>query len=349
MINRIFILIILIFLAGCQPTSVLPTLAQLPTLTPARLLTVDPTRTPRPVTALIPTVPPSPLPSLTPSLALTSTPASQPTLAPPPVTPSALTLQPSIVNATPTTTVVLTRSPAANTFVVGQSVEGRNILGWRFGTGDQRLLLVGGVHTGFEANTVLLLNELVAHFEGTPVDVLPGVTLILIPVLNPDGLLHGRTIQGRFNANGVDLNRNWGCEWSPEAYFQQQRVNPGPHAFSEPETQTLVEFIRAEPPAAAFFYHSAASGVFAGECEGGNVSEALAAVMGEASGYAYGEDFTAYKVTGTEASWLDGQGIPAADVELSGTHATEFVRNLRGIMAVQCWLISNSLLPQCAG
>jgi Zinc carboxypeptidase len=349
-LNRIVLFIILTFVAACQPTSVLPTLIQLPGASPARLPIFSATRTPRPITVLIPTVLPTPLPSLTASPVVTQLPASRPSLAPPPITPSSTLGTPhSALNPSPTATVVLTRPPAANTFVVGQSVEGRDILGWRFGAGGKVLLLVGGVHTGFESNTVMLLNELVAHFEGTPLDVLPGMTLILIPVLNPDGLRYGRNLRGRFNANEVDLNRNWGCEWSPEAYFQQERVNPGPRAFSEPETQALARLIRAEPPAAALFYHSAASGVFSGDCEGGNGSEQLAAVLGEASGYAYGEAFTAYKVTGTEASWLDGQGIPAADVELSGTRATEFVRNLKGIMAVQCWLTGNPPLPPCAG
>ena len=49
--------------------------------------------------------------------------------------------------------------------------------------------------------------------------------------------------------------------------------------------------------------------------------------------------FTDYVVTGTEASWVDSLGIPAADVELSTTRATEFTRNYSGIMAVQRWLL----------
>ncbi|MEZ4671992.1 MAG: M14 family zinc carboxypeptidase [Anaerolineae bacterium] len=349
MINRIFILIILTFAAACQPTSVLPAQVELPFASPVRLSTFVPTQTPRAVIVVIPTQPPTPLPSLTSSPATIPTFPLQPTLAPPPLTLSPAANLASISDGTPTTTPVQTLTPAVNTFQIGQSVEGRSILAWRFGTGDKRLLLVGGVHTGFEANTVLLLNELVDHFEGTPADVLPGITLILLPVLNPDGLLHGRSLDGRFNANGVDLNRNWGCEWSEEAFFQNRRVDPGVRAFSEPETQALVAYIRNEPPTAALFFHSAANGVFAGGCEGDHGSQALSAVMGEASGYGYGEDFSAYKVSGTESSWLDGQGIPAADVELSGTRSSEFVRNLKGIIAVQCWLLDNPALPQCNG
>jgi hypothetical protein len=239
---------------------------------------------------------------------------------------------------TPTATLIPTRPPGANTFSLGTSVEGREIFAWAFGQGEHVLLLVGGIHAGFEANTVLLINQLIAHFESTPEDVLPGMRLVLVPVLNPDGLVVGRRAEGRFNAHGVDLNRNWGCEWSPEAYWRDTLVDPGPRAFSEPETLALAQWIRTHRPSAALFYHSAADGVFAGNCNDGSGSDALAAVVGQATGYAYGEPFTAYPVSGTESNWVDGLGIPAVDVELSGTRDSEFARNLEGVMAVQRWL-----------
>jgi hypothetical protein len=240
---------------------------------------------------------------------------------------------------TPASAVVQTFIPAENTFVVGQSVQGRDLLAWRFGDGQHIVLLVGGIHAGFEANTVMLVNELIAHFQGTPADVLPGITLVLIPIANPDGLVLGRQSSGRFNANNVDLNRNWGCEWSPTAYWQERLVNPGERAFSEPETRAIGQLIRDFQPGAAVFYHAAARGVFAGGCDGDHGSGALAAVIGEASGYPYGEAWSAYPVSGTASTWADGLGVPAVDLELSGTRETEFLPNLRAIMAVQAWLI----------
>lgn len=332
-------IMILIFMAACQPTSVLPTLAPPPTVTRQSLPTSRPTITPHPVTGSLPTSLPSPLPTVITASPVATIPPVQPVVIQP-----ASTIPPG---ATLTATPVLTRIPDANAFSIGRSSEGREILAWRFGTGERILLIVGGVHAGFESNTVLLVNELITHFQSTPASVLPGMSLVLVPVLNPDGLARGRRSEGRFNANGVDLNRNWGCGWSAEAYWQTNRVDPGVRAFSEPETQSLANFVRQQPPASAIFFHSAASGVFAGRCEGQRVSEALAAVYGEASGYPYGEPFSAYPVTGTAASWMDGQGIPAVDLELSGTRDTEFVRNLRALMAVQCWLSGSPSLPQC--
>jgi hypothetical protein len=255
---------------------------------------------------------------------------------------------PQVVNpivVTPTTALapaVETIIPAGNTFVVGQSVQGRDILAWRFGDGVKVVLVVGGIHAGFEANTVMLVNELIAHFQGTPADVLPGITLILIPVANPDGLILGRETAGRFNANNVDLNRNWGCEWSETAYWQNRLVNPGASAFSEPETRAIGQLIRDMRPGAAVFYHAAARGVFAGGCDGDHGSGTLAAVIGEASGYPYGEEWSAYPVSGTAATWADGLGVPAVDLELSGTRETEFLPNLRGIMAIQAWLTAGT-------
>jgi predicted deacylase len=207
------------------------------------------------------------------------------------------------------------------------------------------LLLVGGVHGGWEVNTVGLMNELRAHFAETPTDVLPGITVMIIPAMNPDGVAAGASLEGRFNANGVDLNRNWACGWQPQAEWREGPVDPGSSPFSEPETRAVAAFIERVQPGAALFYHSAADGVFAGDCPQRGTGEwrsgKLAAVYGEAANYSFGEAFSAYPVTGTAPSWADGLGIPAADVELSSARDTQFVRNLRGVMAAQCWLLAN--------
>lgn len=329
----IFALMILLFTAACQQTLVIIEATAVPTQPPLDVATARPTQTPRSI--FIPATE-----TLAPTQAL-PTPTLFPTLPPVTlVTPSERDVisEETVTQGTAAATPVQTLAPQGDVFVVGQSAGGRDIWGWRFGVGSKILLLVGGVHTGFEANTVVLMNEMISHFQATPADVLPGMTVVIVPVMNPDGLVQGRDAKGRFNGNGVDLNRNWGCEWSEQAYWQQRLVDPGPRAFSEPETIAIAQFIRDFQPASAIFYHSAAAGVFAGNCEGRQGSDELAAVLGGATGYAYGEPFSAYPVTGTAASWVDGQGIPAVDLELSGTRDTEFTRNLRGVMAVQRWL-----------
>lgn len=235
-------------------------------------------------------------------------------------------------------------------YIFGASVQGRTLVARIIGQGDTALMFVGAIHGGWEANTAQLVSELIAYFEANPEQILPGIRLILIPVLNPDGLILGRTLEGRFNANGVDLNRNWGCDWAPTAVFRDTPVNPGASAFSEPESVALAAYIVQVRPAVVLFYHSAANGIFAGDCVNGGVSDDMSALYGAAAEYSFGAAFTSYPVTGTAATWVDGIGIPSADVELQTTDSTDFMRNLAGIMALQCWALGEAAaaLPACA-
>jgi hypothetical protein len=214
-------------------------------------------------------------------------------------------------------------------FSFGKSAGGRDLLAYRIGTGARVFMLVGGVHMGYEANTARLLQEVIAHYEA--VGVPEGTTLLIVPMLNVDGSGRDGQLAGRFNGNGVDLNRNWGCGWSEEAYFRDGRVNAGSAPFSELETQALGALIQQVRPQAVLFYHAAARGVFAGDCGGGGISQALAQAYSDASGYPYGETFTAYPISGTAPSWVDSLGIASADVELASTDSTEFTRNLRAL------------------
>lgn len=317
-LTSVVTLIMCISCAAPRPTSTPP-----PSPTPERVsLNRPPTDTPRPINAPLTDIP-----------APTRTPAPPPGIAP--------TDTPAVFTPLPTPA----DSPAQT---VGTSAGGRAIRAYRYGTGERVLLLVGGIHGGWEANTVTLMNELRAHFTDNPNAVLPGVSVVIIPALNPDGVVVGASLEGRFNANGVDLNRNWACGWQPEAVWREGPVDPGSTPFSEPETRAAAAFIDILQPAAALFYHSAADGVFAGDCPQRRPGEwrsgKLAAVYGDAAGYSSGQPFSAYPVTGTAPSWADGLGIPSADVELSSASDSQFARNLRGVQAVQCWLLTNDRL-----
>jgi hypothetical protein len=310
----------------------LPTLVQLaaattPPPTAAASATYTATRIPA-----SPTLPQTSTPSLS-ATASASVPTRIVTRTPQPIA----SRTPTVFAASPTAPPSVS-TPLPVAFSYGQSVEGRALEAFRFGDGPQIIMLIGGIHAGFEVNTVELIEAMVEHFQSTPQDVLPGISLILVPSLNPDGVTRGRQISGRFNANGVDLNRNWGCGWSADAEFHLGTVEPGPVAFSEPETTALGALIQQIRPAAVLFYHAAANGVYSGDCGGFN-SDALAAIYGNASGYPYGESFGAYTVTGTGPSWVASQGIPSLDVELATATGTELARNLRGVMAVQNWLL----------
>lgn len=287
----------------------------------------NPQQVPLPTQVVISTASATPFPTRV--VRVIPTKATTPTFTPRPAT---LTPFPS------PTFVQIPTLPASFTF--GQSVFGRSLVAHRFGDGEDVLMLVGGIHGGWESNTVALMNELIIYFEANPTALLPSVSLMIIPQLNPDGVARGHTLEGRFNDHRVDLNRNWGCGWEAVAYFQNQEVSPGVAAFSEPESQALSKLILETRPSAVLFYHSAADGVFAGNCNDQDAgSNAMSAVLGKAAGYSYGAEFTSYKVTGTAPSWVVSAGIASADVELATWRTSEFDRNLRGILAVQCWMV----------
>ena len=226
--------------------------------------------------------------------------------------------------------------------VIGTSVEGRPIESYTFGTGNIDLLFVGGVHGGYEWNSIELAYAMIDEFQTAP-DLIPAdVTVHIIPALNPDGyakqldpVTNYTDAAKRFNANGVDLNRNFACKWAPESSWRGQTVSAGTSAFSEPEAQALRDYVQQTSPAAAVFWHSIANNVYASECENGILPDTLALmnVYADAGNYGKVEKFDAYPITGDAEGWLTSIGIPAVTVELETRDSIEWVRNKAGTLA----------------
>jgi hypothetical protein len=280
----------------------------------------------------------------TPTLIPTLTPSIPPSPVIAPITPPPFTPIPTLIARTQTPAVSLSVPPATfypedQVISIGESWEGRELKMWQFGSGQHVIVLIGGIHAGFEANTVRLGELLVEHFKHNPADVLPDVHLYIMPLANPDGLRYGDTLKGRLNSRGVDLNRNWGCEWSDEANVHNTPVSPGTRPFSEIETFTLRAFLAAVEPEAVVFYHSAVGGIFMGECQGVQPgSDWMPIVLERATGYPH-RRFTYYDVTGDATNWLAERGIPSAVIELATANQPEFEQNLAGVIALQCYLV----------
>jgi len=249
--------------------------------------------------------------------------------------------------------VVVEPEPFVVYGTIGSSVEQREIEVVTFGHGDTHLLFVGGMHGGYEWNSSLLAYGMIEHLEENP-DFLPeDLTMSIIPVLNPDGLFKVtetsgkftigavpdpsvRVAEARFNANDVDLNRNFDCKWAPESTWRGNVVSAGTGAFSEPEAAALRDYVATFQPKAVAFWHSKANNVYASECEDGVLPETLTLMDTYATAGSYGAvpSFDAYPVTGDAEGWLASIGIPAVTVELESPTSIEWTRNLAGVEAV---------------
>jgi len=236
---------------------------------------------------------------------------------------------------------------------IGTSVEGRKIEAYTYGSGANHLVFVGGIHGGYEWNSVLLAYNFLDYLEKASGTLPTRLTVTVIPSANPDGVFNvvgkegrfaasdvptSQSIQaaGRFNANKVDLNRNFDCKWQAKNTWRGVEVSAGTAAFSEPEAKAIRNFALRERPAGFIFWHSQANAVYASECEDGILPETLTLMntYAKATGYPAVDTFDAYTVTGDAEGWLASIGIPAITVELKTHETIEWEKNLAGAKAL---------------
>jgi hypothetical protein len=237
--------------------------------------------------------------------------------------------------------------------VIGKSVEGRDITAYHYGAGDKEILFVGGIHGGYEWNTALVAYEAMSYFDKNPTVIPSGIKVTVIPVVNPDGLFKtvgkeglfaatdvptatGATVPGRYNANTVDLNRNFDCDWQASGVWQKTKVSGGSAAFSEPESLAIKNYVEAHNPIAAVVWYSSAGGVFSSNCHDGVLSETtkITNIYAKASGYPAHATFNFYEITGDMVNWLAKEKIPAISVLLTNHTDTEWSKNQAGIDAL---------------
>jgi N-acetylmuramoyl-L-alanine amidase len=128
--------------------------------------------------------------------------------------------------------------------LVGHSVEGRPIEAQRIGSADApvKLLVVGDIHGNERAGEAVIAR--LRHVRPPR-----GTAIWLIRQANPDGAAANR----RWNAHGVDLNRNFPYRWQSQDGVYESGSGPA----SEPETQALASFIGRIRPRVTIWYHQA--------------------------------------------------------------------------------------------
>lgn len=120
--------------------------------------------------------------------------------------------------------------------IVGKSVQNRPIICLELGEGSDVSLIMATIH-GDEAAGTPLVRSLSWHLRQHP-ELLAGRKVVLLAVANPDGMVNNT----RYNAKGVDLNRNF------EAANRINTKQTGLLPLSEPEARTIKEVIQKFKP-----------------------------------------------------------------------------------------------------
>jgi len=146
--------------------------------------------------------------------------------------------------------------------IVDDTIEGRPIPYHVVGSGSETVMLLATIH-GNEAAGTPVLERLLSQVAAEPT-LLRGRRLVVVPVVNPDGLAANR----RRNARGVDLNRNFPSD-------NRQDGGDRGSALSEPETQALHQLITEFEPMVVVSVHG-----WLGLIDWDGPAESLAAEMG---------------------------------------------------------------------
>ena len=217
---------------------------------------------------------------------------------------------------------------------IGFSAGGRPITVYKLGDGPRVVALVGGIHAGFAPGGVTVVDLALNYFLSHPEEVPAGFALHFIPNSNPDSQAAPGELAGRVNANGVDINRNFGCAWSADATWRNAPIPSGDGPFSEPEAAALRDYFEDARPAVAIFYDAKATEgwVSPGEC-GGSIGDTgpFARAYAAASGYSYQ---MTDPIPGDASNWLVQQGTPAFFILLRDYEEVSdntLARNLDGI------------------
>ncbi len=217
---------------------------------------------------------------------------------------------------------------------IGTSVKGRSMMAYSFGSGTNMIVYTGAIH-GDEVSTRSLMyrwiDELEARVRSIPAD----KTVVVIPVLNPDGYAAGT----RTNAHNVDLNRNFAtADWKTDITTTSNAPFPGgggSSPLSEPESRAIASYIGRVRPQLVLSYHSI-GGLLASN-QAGNASGRAATYSGISNYWNTTGSTTTfeYGISGTaDDYYAEAFGTPSILIELGSHTDPQFARNRDAMWAM---------------
>jgi len=219
---------------------------------------------------------------------------------------------------------------ATETRILGYTKRKTPIKGFFVGRGKRHVIVLGAIH-GDEPSSAAVVESFVTLVAKN--EFIKEMTVIVIPVLNPDGLSN----ESRTNHSGVDINRNFpAASWQPGS--KRARYNPGEKPSSEPETRVMIELIKKWSPSLIISVHAPLHCV-----NWDGPAQMVAASMAEADGYPICEDI-GYPTPGSLGSYAGKDlNIPVITLELSDARSSDKIIE-EGITALQAafkWLMIN--------
>ena len=218
--------------------------------------------------------------------------------------------------------------------IIGRTISNEQIEAYRYWDGSNKILFIGGIH-GNEVGTVKLIHKLGKYLDKNK----PQSTIYIIPALNKDGLknafLHPDYLSGgrigRFNANWVDLNRNFPVQsfsphwywWHGKDYSEKTTVFCGNFWWSEPETNAIMRFIVDHKINMLWVFHNCWADVWGWK---DNLSQSLAQDYSKNAWFLWIPEsrWQTFGQTWTLKEWAEDQKILFIEIEWTNRYKSDW-------------------------
>jgi protein MpaA len=229
------------------------------------------------------------------------------------------------------------RTICGYSWTIGQSVQGRPIVAYSFGSGATTVLFTGGMHgsepSGY-ATMLALAQYLRVYGNIVPAD----KRIVIVPNMNPDGI----AANSRNNNQNVNIDRNFPtADWEASIVTASGTLptGGGVTAGSEPETTALMTLTRQLQPRLEVSFHAQGALVGANKyADSTAIGDIYASTVGYATMYYDAEAVMGYPMTGEYEDWMgEAMGIPAILIELpttSGNYLNSQLTALKKMLAI---------------